>query len=97
MNWKASLCSCVVQEFHIHTPYTILGSSSFGPCSPVIIVTLSLRVILVGLFWSLKLVVGWNLKERRIGPGAGQVLGFSCGFAAARIGGFVEDFNSQFG
>jgi hypothetical protein len=48
----------------------------------LVILTLSLRVILVGLLWSLKLVVGWNLKERRIGLGAGQVLGFSCGAVA---------------
>jgi hypothetical protein len=46
-----------------------------------VVVTLSLKVILVGLLWSLELVVGWNLKERRIGLGAGQVLGFSCGWA----------------
>jgi hypothetical protein len=34
---------------------------------------------------SLKLVVGWNLKQRGIGLGAGQVLRFSCGYSVARI------------
>ena len=56
-----------------------------------------LRVILAGLLRSLKGVVGWDLKERRIGLCAGEVFGFSCGFAGGRIGGFVEHFNAQFG